>query len=186
MLFKKILISLSIVILMLVQSVFAMEETVNVAFTIDKNYPIFTLLAINSILKNNVSNFNYMFYIIETNIPNRDKKMMQKYVEKRGQQISFININTDTLDQGNDFFGENTPWHGRLNSISLARILLADYLPQNVNKVLYLDGDILVLKDLKLLYDVNLNGKAVGMCDNQLVPEYKMYKFISLATIGKM
>lgn len=86
-----------------------MEETVNVAFTIDKNYPIFTLLAINSILKNNVSNSNYMFYIIETNIPNRDKKMMQKYVEKRGQQISFININTDTLDQGNDFFGENTP-----------------------------------------------------------------------------
>lgn len=55
--------------------------------------------------------------------------------------------------------------------------MLADYLPQNVNKVLYLDGDILVLKDLKLLYDVNLNGKAVGMCDNQLVPEYKMYKF---------
>lgn len=43
-------------------------ENINVAFTIDNNYPIFTMLVINSILRNNTSNSDYTFYVIENNL----------------------------------------------------------------------------------------------------------------------
>ena len=66
-------------------------ENINVAFTIDNNYPIFTMLVINSILRNNTSNSDYTFYVIENNLTAKNKLKMQKYVNKRKQTVEFIN-----------------------------------------------------------------------------------------------
>ncbi len=42
------------------------------------------------------------------------------------------------------------------------RFLAPDVLPPEVTRVLYLDCDLLVLDDVALLYNIPLNGKAVG------------------------
>ncbi len=154
------------------------KNTINVAFTVDKNYHLFTMLTINSILKNNTSNSDYMFYIVESDFSERQKLQMQKYVEDRGHEVTFININTDVLDKGINFF-DSRQWLGRLTSISIARILLPDLLPKDVKRVLYLDADILVLKDLLPLYNTRLNGKVAGMIPDGMTPEYSFHKFKS-------
>lgn len=152
------------------------KETINIAFTIDKNYPVFTLLAINSILKNNHSNSDYHFYIVESNLSKRQMKFMTDYIEKRGQNVSFIDVDTEVLDKGIDMFNTRQ-WLGRINSISLARILLGDLLPKDVEKVLYLDGDILVLRDIKELYDTPFDGKVAVMARDNALPYYSFYTF---------
>lgn len=152
------------------------KETINIAFTIDKNYPVFTLLAINSILKNNHSNSDYHFYIVESNLSKRQMKFMTDYIEKRGQNVSFIDVDTEILDKGIDIF-QTRQWLGRINSISLARILLGDLLPKDVEKVLYLDGDILVLRDLKILYETPFDGKVAVMAKDGSLPKYSFYEF---------
>ena len=48
----------------------ARAEDINVAFTIDNNYPVFALLVINSILLNNDSNSHYNFYIVNNDLSN--------------------------------------------------------------------------------------------------------------------
>ena len=132
----------------------AIAQTINVAFTIDKNYPIFTCLAINSIVKNSSEDFK--FYIIESDLSNQDKKMMRNFVSKRNQQIEFININTDNIDFGKKLFGRITP-------IAIARIAIPDLLPNDVHRVIYLDSDILVTGDLKNLYNTDLKNYSVAM-----------------------
>ena len=65
---------------------------INVVFTIDNNYPIYTMLLINSILKNNISNSKYTFWVIEPDITPKNKAKMKKFVEDFGQEINFIDI----------------------------------------------------------------------------------------------
>lgn len=156
---KKFLITL-FVMLFTMSNVFA--ESINVAFTIDNNYPYYTLLVINSILKNNKSDSEYNFYVIENNITDKNKKMMRRYVEKRGQNIEFININTDIIDDGDYLFG----FSNRITPIGMARIMIPDLLPKTVDKVLYLDSDILVLGDLKNLYDTDIQNYHAAMAKN--------------------
>ena len=169
---KKILISIFI---MLCIQLGAFAQRVNVAFTIDNNYPLFTLLAINSILVNNKSNSDYMFYIVENNITDRNKRFMEKFVTNMGQQIEFINIDTSIIDNGTYYytFSEGK----RITKIGMARILLPEFLPETVHRVIYLDGDILVTGDLSELYNSDLGGKSTGMSDNIGLLEYTKYKF---------
>ena len=152
------------------------SDTINVAFTIDKNYHTFALLTINSLLINNTSDSHYMFYIVEDNLSKSQKKKMKDYVESRGQNVTFININSENLVNGEKLFNTRQ-WLGRMTPISLARILLPELLPNDIDKVLYLDADILVLNDLKQLYNINLNGKVAGMIEDGMLPEYAFYKF---------
>lgn len=176
-LMKKIFIFCFTLCLILVMPTVAnAKNTINVAFTVDKNYHLFTMLTINSILKNNTSDSDYMFYVVENGFTDKHKAQMQKYVEKRGQKVTFINVDTNKLDKGEDFFN-NRQWLGRLTSISLARILLPELLPKDVKRVLYLDADILVLGDLLPLYNTRLNGKVAAMASDGMLPQYTFYKF---------
>lgn len=137
-------------------------EDINVAFTIDNNYPVFTLLAINTILQNNKSDSHYNFYIVENNLSDKNKEKMAEYVKERKQNIEFINIDTDVIDDGEYFFG----FSGRITQIAMARIMLAELLPKNVHKVIYLDGDICVTEDLKNLYEIDLGNYPAGLALN--------------------
>lgn len=172
---KKVLILL-IVFIINMSVLFANEaERINVAFTIDNNYPVFTLLTINSILKNNISKSNYTFYIVENNLTDKNKKMMENFVKKRNQKIEFININEALLKQN---IYKYTECH-HITAIGMARIYLPNVLPQNVDKVLYLDADTLVISDLKELYDEDLTGYIAAMVldVDVIVIEKKIYAY---------
>jgi lipopolysaccharide biosynthesis glycosyltransferase len=49
-----------------------------------------------------------------------------------------------------------------LSSVCYVRFALGDILPDSVDKVLYLDPDLLVLSDIYALWQVDLEGKSVG------------------------
>lgn len=156
---------------------------INVAFTIDNNYPIYTLLTINSILVNNTSNSDYHFWVIENNVTARNKKLMQKYVKKRNQKIDFIHISTDKIDRGSELY-EHSLFAKHVSNMGAARIVLPDVLPQDIHKILYMDSDILVISDLKELYDTDISKYAAAMARNnsdvfEQVPEDKPSYFNS-------
>lgn len=153
--------------------IYTEAKRINVAFAIDNNYPIFTLLAINSILKNNYSNSEYTFYIIENNITPKNKSKMKHYVtDKWRQEIKFVNIDISKIDKGYNFykFSDN-----RITNIAMARIALTEILPKNINRVIYLDGDILATEDLLKLYETDLKNKPIGLVTNLYPAKYKNF-----------
>ena len=161
----KKLILLFFIVLFLPLQVLA-KETINIAFTIDKNFPAYTLLVINSILLNNSSKSDYMFYIVENDLTEKDKAKMRKYIERRGQKIQFINVDTAVIDNNENFYQNEHTGSAHVTRIGTARILLGKLLPENIHKVIYLDSDILVLSDIKELWDYDISKYAAGMAEN--------------------
>ena len=146
----------------------------NVVFTIDNNYWVFTMIVIDSIVKNNTSNSPYTFWVLETDIPDKTKEKMKKIVKSYGQEIKFVRVDTGNIDKGKFVF-KKIP---RVTNVGMVRILIPEILPKEIDKdVLYLDSDMLVVTDLKDLFDTNLGDKHAGMIINSKQIKEKLYDF---------
>lgn len=152
---KKFLLSVCLMLLSL--PVFAV---VNVAFNIDNNYPIYTMITIKSIVSHSDSDF--MFYILQNDISDKNKKIMTDYVKSLHQNIEFIDVDMQKIDGGNKYF---TFSKNRITPIAMARIVLPNVL-KNVDKVIYLDADLIVNIDLAELYNIDMGNLSTGMCTN--------------------
>lgn len=138
------------------------KERINVAFCIDNNYPLYTMLTINSILLNNKSQSNYTFYIINNNLSLWNKLRMKFYVTLKNHKIEFIKVDTSVIDNGKNLFKDKN-FIKHISNICNAKVLFAKILPEKIDKVLYLDSDMLVLSDLKELYDIPLDNYYAAM-----------------------
>lgn len=146
---------------------------VNIAFTIDNNYPLYNMLLMDSILKNSKSTFK--FYIVENNISIKNKLLMKIYILLQPRaNLVFIKVSDSLISHYSNLFSLSG---FRITSIGMSRIMLPDLLPKSVHKVLYLDSDILVTTDIKDLYDVDLRGKPAGMVTNIKPGDYKIHNF---------
>lgn len=135
------------------------HEKLHVVFGINNEYVYYTKLAINSIIKNNNSKSDYVFWILNPDISDENKKDMANYAKSIGQHIVFVKIDEKYMEKWNNVLDVWPP-------ITMARILIPDLLPQNVNKAVYLDADILVAEDLKNLFDVDIEGYYAAMVED--------------------
>ena len=147
-----------LILSMLLISNFAIaKEPVNVAFTIDNNYVIPTMIAIDSIVQNSKPDTKYNFYVIETGLTSYSKHLMRNYIEKYNNEVEFIPVDTDRITKGVNLYKHLTP-------IAIARVVIPEILP--VDRVIYLDGDTLATGDLTELYNTDLGSQSTGMVND--------------------
>lgn len=128
-------------------------NTINIAFCIDKKYISQLCVSIKSIILSNANEF-ISFFIISDNLSEDDQQFIQKAVKEQNIKISFICINSNTFK---DF--------PTLRHISIAmyfRLLLPLILPQDINKILYLDCDLICVDNLRKFYDSNISEYALS------------------------
>lgn len=150
-------------------------EKTNILYTIDNNYSIFTLISINSIIKNNTSDSKYIFHIIESDLTEKNQKLIKNFIEKRNQEVRFYNIDSRIINNTQVY---NTPSLSYITSIALARLFASDILPKDIDKILYLDADTLVISDISPLYNIELENNFAGLV-HDLMPSnyYSIYHF---------
>ena len=62
------------------------------------------------------------------------------------------------------------PQHGHINYAAYYNLKIADILPKDVHRVIYMDGDMIVDGDIRPLWEMDLKGNACGMV---LAPDWK-------------
>ncbi len=122
----------------------------DICFTFDKKYLQYICIVIASILENN--NCPITFHLISNNISEKEKKIAN-WIEELGAKVAMYKIEDKAFLSCPIKNVDNN----RLPRAAYYRIDLPQILPQNVKKVLYLDPDTLVLKDLSELYNINID-----------------------------
>jgi lipopolysaccharide biosynthesis glycosyltransferase len=129
---------------------------VSVAFICDSYYVIPTAVAITSLIQNKNQNTYYDIYIIAADLSENE---FEKFYEFRGSNTD-IHIIKASLEKFNCF--------KKNEYITLAAFLkfdLPDLIPKP-NKVLYLDSDVLIQKDLSNLFEINIKDCYAGVIKN--------------------
>jgi lipopolysaccharide biosynthesis glycosyltransferase len=137
---------------------------VPVAFICDSHYVIPTAVAITSLIYNKNPTTYYDIYIITADLSERE---IEKFYEFKGSNAD-IHIMKVSLEK---YKGIHVSGH-----ITSAVYLKFDlpYLIPNQDKVLYLDSDVIIQKDLSDLFEINIKDyyagvvKDIGLIENGL------------------
>lgn len=149
------------------------KKQIPIFFAVDDKYIPFMAVALKSLIENSSKENEYIIKILYTNISEENKKNILEYSkENYNIDIEFVNMN-GKLDDINDKlytrdYFSNTTYY---------RLLLPELYPE-YKKALYLDSDIVILKDIAKLYDIDLGDNLIGAAPDdviQTLPEFRDY-----------
>lgn len=118
----------------------------NILVTLDKNYLRYLNVMLSSLLHTNRDVF-FDVYLLHSGIQERDVVETKRILGENGQLIL---INAENIGL------EGAPTTSRYPKEIYYRIFAAKYLPETIDRVLYLDPDIIVNGSLKALYQLDM------------------------------
>lgn len=134
-------------------------EYINIVFNIDRNYIQHCAATLNSIIKTYTGNQIIRFYVVQNDLSDIDKFNLKRLVTNTTHELFFLSINNSLL---NDMpIGDNTI-SSNITISTYFRLFLTDLLPNDINKVLYLDSDIIVNSNIEELYLINIDNYAIA------------------------
>ena len=126
----------------------------------DDNYVMPTGVMLTSLFENNKGE-DIRVHLFHNGISKRQIKDIETVAGSYGQSVSFYRMDDSSMDYmpvGQAFQTD----HVGLSRATYYRLLLPQILPGDIERVVYLDGDILVSDSLRTLWDINIEGKAVA------------------------
>ncbi|MDD3191974.1 MAG: glycosyltransferase, partial [Bacilli bacterium] len=117
---------------------------INICFTPSDNYAQHMAVVIASILKNAAFGDDFSFYVLDSGISDSNKNKISELQKIKNFNIKYVKLDTSVLD--------SLPIV--LNHFTTAiyyRFMTADLLPE-VDKIIYLDCDLVVCSSLKELF----------------------------------
>ncbi|MBR3942300.1 MAG: VTT domain-containing protein [Clostridia bacterium] len=126
------------------------KSIINLLVTIDKKYlsPLITMLI--SYGENHKTEETHV-YVAHSSLDTEDFAALNTQIR------NYPNIHIHSIKITESWF-KDTPVLERLPEESFYRVLAFHYLPESVDKCLYLDPDIYILKNLSSLYETDLEG----------------------------
>ena len=128
-------------------------NNINVCFITDESYAMPTGVAIQSLIENAGKESKYNIYVIAVNLDKKSIKYLKKLQTNKCKII---------IKQTENIYDDINAKHPHVSKAALLKFDLPNIL-SNLDKVLYLDGDILVLNDLSELYNTDLNNKYAAV-----------------------
>lgn len=129
---------------------------VSIAFICDDGYVLPTVTAIRSLVRHVKTQSAYDITVIGTDLSDENIRKLT-YVNKTNVAISVVVIEEDTKQ----FHTFGTTKYGVSNTALLKFILPGIF--RDHDKLLYLDGDIAVMKDLTELFNTDIEGCYAGV-----------------------
>ena len=127
----------------------------NIVYTLNDKFVPQVAAGICSICENNQTE-NITFYLISDRISKKHQQQLKKFVAGYGQKLQIVEIGD--VKQYFEFEFDTTGW----NPIVLTRLVLDKLLPNNVDRILYLDGDTIVRDSLAELYHTDMGKSVIG------------------------
>ena len=136
------------------------SDTIHITCNIDSNYVKYCTVMLTSLLENNSSE-NFHIHIIGPQLTDDDRRKLQGVVERKyGQACSFYSPDETLLSMC------------RMDPscyISIAtyyRVFLDRILPADIDKVIYLDCDIIVNGPIREFWEQDISGVSIGAVDD--------------------
>lgn len=130
------------------------DRTINVCFALDNNYVDTFLVALTSICYNAAADDILNIYLLACDLTDDSKVKIESCLIFENVRIVYCDITASLFKE--------LPVNEHISSATYARLLITKILPENLNKVLYLDCDIIVTSSLYDLYSTNVENCALA------------------------
>jgi len=130
----------------------------NILISINEAYELPCKIMLASLKKNTNEEINV--YLIYSDFNNKKLNEFKKYL------LTKMGINIFTYSINNLNIKDYLPIYSYFGIECYFRIFAQEILPKNIDRILWLDSDILINGNIKGLYYMNFNGKYLIACEN--------------------
>ena len=145
------------------------KQVLPIFFAVDDGYMPFLAVTLQSLVDNSSQEYYYLIKILYTNISEENKEKIKKY-ERENVNIEFVDLNyyigtiKDKL-YTRDYYSKTTYF----------RLFIPNLYPQ-YNKALYLDCDIVLLRDVAELFNIDMGDNLVGGAPDDVIQTYEVFQ----------
>ena len=142
---------------------------INILVTIDANYKNPLKVMLYSLFTNHPGE-SFSIYLIHQRLPEDDLRELDEFTEQWGHLFIPVRFTGTCFD--------DAPVVMHYTKEMYFRLLACKILPGSVNKILYLDPDLLVINSIRELYDICLDGYlfAAACHDKSSLKEINRYR----------
>lgn len=133
-------------------------EDLNIAFIADGGFFLPSVVALTSLLKNKKKESVYHIYFVVVDFTQKQKEILKKMAEKKQTALDIVEIKEADLQEKYAGIAK----HDCCASVSALIKFDLPYICADVDKLLYLDGDIIVQTDLSELGKTDFTDKEYG------------------------
>ena len=139
-----------------------MSTNINICISCDDNYAKHAGVVIASVLLNAGEDDEFSFYILDGGISDKTKLRINRLKAIRNCDINFVAVDPE---QFNIYNAVNS---SKSSIVSYYRLKLTELLPK-VDRVIYLDCDVIVRTSLESLFNTDLDDKYIaGVLDTRV------------------
>lgn len=145
------------------------KQVLPIFFAVDDGYMPFLAVTLQSLVDNSSEEYYYLIKILYTNISEENKEKIKKY-ERENVNIEFVDLNyyigtiKDKL-YTRDYYSKTTYF----------RLFIPNLYPQ-YDKALYLDCDIVLLRDVAELFNIDMGDNLVGGAPDDVIQTYEVFQ----------
>ncbi|NLK67488.1 MAG: glycosyltransferase family 8 protein [Campylobacteraceae bacterium] len=121
----------------------------NILFTLDSNYIHPFKVAMKSMFLNNAGE-SLTIYLMHSSIKDDELADIEAFVRHHGQEFVSIKVSDES------FSNAATTMH--YTKEMYYRLICHEFLPNDMEKILYIDPDTLIINSLKSLYEIDIDG----------------------------
>lgn len=131
------------------------QDLIQIVFTIDENYIQHCAVTITSLCEN-TKNAKINISIVNNGIGKKSVSKLNKYLKKftNINQLNWLEIDTEQI--------KDAPLTHHVSLATYYRILLPKILDKNLTKVLFLDSDIIIRKNITPLWETDISEFSHG------------------------
>lgn len=148
---------------------------IHIILCTDEHYVVPCGITMFSICHHNKSH-DLCFHILTEGISNKKRTELETMVKDSGQTIYFYKIKESLL--------KNVPVNSRYRKSIYYRLLMANILPSDINKIIYLDSDIIVRGDIEELWKYDISNYALGAVLDQSCDDIRNFNRIGLPLLS--
>lgn len=143
----------------------------NLFVSLDSNYIHPLCVMFRSLAATNGGN-SFDIYVAYSSLTEDDFAMMKEALGTLDARIHRVPVDEEIFS--------GAPVLNRLSKATYYRLLIGEILPQSVDRLLYLDPDIVINRDLSEFYNTNLGDNVIAGCGHL----YGFNEFVNLARLG--
>jgi len=152
-------------------------NSINILCASDEKFIPYCGTMLTSLFENNRDSSINVYLLSDDTLTAISKKRLVSLAQKYSQTLSIIKVDASDFAR---YPVHNSQWN---NSIYY-RLLVVDFLPVSVEKVIYLDSDIIVDGSLKDYWGTNVEGYALGAVPDAWCGRKDVYERLSLPDDG--
>jgi len=144
-----------------------MTDPIHIVLAFDDNFwaPAYTVM--RSVCLSTHRRKDLVFHLLHMPISDEHRYDIEGIVREFGASLRWYPLAESELF---DFVVAGLPTGARWPRIVYARLLMADLLPADLARVLYLDSDMLVRAPIEQLHEMDLDGHPLGAVQDSLQP----------------